>query len=60
MAKVRDEIVGKRFLSVSGGGSKLKLCKITEWDWRAGVIRACTHRDFRNTDLQVIFCYLII
>ena len=52
MAKTREELVGKRFLSVSGS-SKLKLSKITDWDWRAGVIRACTHTDSKNHDLQV-------
>lgn len=52
MAKIRDEVVGKRFLSVSGG-SKLKLSKICEWDWRAGIVRACTHTDAKHPDLQV-------
>ena len=35
----RDELVGKRFLCVSGPG-KLKISKICEWNWRAGIIRA--------------------
>lgn len=52
MAKTREEIVGKRFLCVSGS-SKLKLSKINEWDWRAGVIRACSHNDSKHQDLQV-------
>lgn len=52
MAKIREEIVGKRFLCVTGS-SKLKLSKINEWDWRAGVIRACTHTDSKHHDLQV-------
>ena len=52
MAKVREEIVGKRFLSVSKS-FKLKLSKINEWDWRAGVIRACTHTDCKHPELQV-------
>ncbi|XP_069993330.1 probable JmjC domain-containing histone demethylation protein 2C [Penaeus vannamei] len=56
MAKIREEIVGKRFLSVSSG-SKLKLSKINEWDWRAGVIRACTHTDSKHPDLQVLVEY---
>lgn len=51
--KYRDEIVGKRFLSVSGF-TKLKLSKISEWGWRAGVIRAASHKDNTNRDLQVI------
>lgn len=51
--KYREEIVGKRFLSVSGF-TKLKLGKITEWGWRAGVIRAASHKDNKHKDLQVI------
>lgn len=50
--KFREEIVGKRFLSVSGF-SKLKVNKISEWGWRAGVIRAASHRDNGCHDLQV-------
>lgn len=50
--KCREEIVGKRFLSVSGF-SKLKSGKISEWGWRSGVVRAATHRDNTNQDLQV-------
>ena len=52
MAKVREEIVGKRFLSVSSS-CKLKLSKLSECDWRAGVIRACTHKDLKHSELQV-------
>lgn len=48
----REEIVGKRFLSVSGF-VKLKENKISEWVWRAGVIRASSHRDNSHPDLQV-------
>ena len=48
----REEIVGKRFLSVSGF-VKLKQNKISEWGWRAGVIRASSHRDNNNPELQV-------
>jgi hypothetical protein len=55
MFKFREELVGKRFLSVSGGTSRLKLNKISEWGWRAGVIRASSHRDVQNPELQVIF-----
>lgn len=51
--KCREEIVGKRFLSVSGY-TKLKLGKISEWGWRAGVIRAASHKDNTHKDLQVI------
>lgn len=35
----REELIGKRFLVVSGL-SKPKISKISEWKWRAGVIRA--------------------
>lgn len=56
--KFRDEVVGKRFLSVSGN-SKLKLSKISEWGWKAGVIRAATHKDNSNKDLQVKKNFLI-
>lgn len=51
--KCREEIVGKRFLSVSSGFSKLKSAKISEWGWRAGVIRASTHKESNHPDLQV-------
>lgn len=51
--KAREEIVGKRFLSVASGFSKLKLGKIAEWGWRAGVIRAATHKDNFHKELQV-------
>jgi len=50
--KYREEIVGKRFLSVCGY-SKLKLNKISGWGWRAGVIRAASHKDNTNKELQV-------
>lgn len=52
--KFREEIVGKRFLSVSGF-TKLKVGKISEWGWRAGVIRASSHKDNTNKELQVLF-----
>ncbi|XP_023311015.1 probable JmjC domain-containing histone demethylation protein 2C isoform X3 [Anoplophora glabripennis] len=54
--KCREEVVGKRFLSVSGF-SKLKSGKISEWGWRSGVVRAATHRDNTNQDLQVLVEY---
>jgi hypothetical protein len=50
--KYREEIVGKRFLSVRSA-LKLKLNKITEWEWRAGVVRASTHKDLQNPELSV-------
>ncbi|XP_012055470.1 PREDICTED: probable JmjC domain-containing histone demethylation protein 2C [Atta cephalotes] len=54
--KFREEIVGKRFLSVSGF-TKLKVNKISEWGWRAGVIRAASHRDNGCHDLQILVEY---
>ncbi|XP_054265577.1 lysine-specific demethylase 3A-like isoform X2 [Macrosteles quadrilineatus] len=54
--RYRDEIVGKRFLSVSGF-TKLKLSKISEWGWRAGVVRAASHKDNKHKDLQVLVEY---
>lgn len=65
--KYREELVGKRFLSVSGV-SKLNVTKISDWGWKAGVIRAASHKDNKNKDLQVIlimyslkekFCLLV-
>lgn len=50
--KCREEIVGKRFLSVRCSG-KLKLNKIVDWEWRSGVVRAVTGRDTSNTDVSV-------
>lgn len=52
--KCREEIVGKRFLSVSGF-TKIKSGKISEWGWRAGVIRAATHKENTHPDLQVSY-----
>ncbi|XP_051173080.1 probable JmjC domain-containing histone demethylation protein 2C isoform X3 [Leptopilina boulardi] len=54
--KFREDIVGKRFLSVSGF-TKLKLNKVSEWGWRSGVIRAASHRDNNCQDLQVLVEY---
>uniref|UniRef100_A0A1Y1LQ77 [histone H3]-dimethyl-L-lysine(9) demethylase n=2 Tax=Photinus pyralis TaxID=7054 RepID=A0A1Y1LQ77_PHOPY len=54
--KCREELVGKRFLSVSGF-SKLKLGKVSEWGWRFGVIRAASHKDNTHKDLQVLVEY---
>ncbi|KAG5831132.1 hypothetical protein ANANG_G00300590 [Anguilla anguilla] len=48
----RPELVGKRFLCVSGR-ELLELGEIAHWRWRAGVIRAVTHRDSDNPELMV-------
>ncbi|XP_076367892.1 uncharacterized protein LOC143255703 isoform X2 [Tachypleus tridentatus] len=51
--KSREEIVGKRFLSVCTTG-KLKLSKLCDWEWRAGTVRAASHKDTRHRDLAVL------
>ncbi|XP_057214074.1 probable JmjC domain-containing histone demethylation protein 2C isoform X2 [Triplophysa rosa] len=45
-------VVGKRFLCVSGE-EPLEPAHIARWSWRAGVIRAVTHRDHDNPELTV-------
>ena len=49
----RDELVGKRFLLVPASNSKLKLSRISEWNWKAGVIRCASHTDIKDSELQV-------
>ena len=56
--KGREEIVGKRFLSVKSQ-TKLKLAKISEWEWRSGVVRAVSSRDSSRSDLSVSFLFYI-
>ncbi|MBN3304406.1 JHD2C protein, partial [Amia calva] len=48
----RPELVGKRFLCVSGEELP-ELGEIGRWGWRAGVIRAVSHRDNDNPELTV-------
>ncbi|XP_041124944.1 probable JmjC domain-containing histone demethylation protein 2C isoform X2 [Polyodon spathula] len=50
--EARPELVGKRFLCVSGEELP-ELGEIGRWGWRAGVIRAVTHRDNDNPELTV-------
>ncbi|KAL7869804.1 hypothetical protein AOLI_G00137920 [Acnodon oligacanthus] len=50
--EARPELVGKRFLCVSGE-EPLELGDIGRWAWRAGVIRAVSHRDTDNQELTV-------
>ncbi|MBN3290012.1 JHD2C protein, partial [Polypterus senegalus] len=50
--EARPELVGKRFLCVSGE-EPLELGEIGRWGWRAGVIRAVSHRDYDNPELAV-------
>ncbi|KAM8924254.1 putative JmjC domain-containing histone demethylation protein 2C isoform 2-T2 [Pelodytes ibericus] len=54
----RPELVGKRFVCVvrSGGEEPPELGEIGQigrWGWRAGVIRAVSHRDSHNLELAV-------
>ena len=53
----REELVGKRFLLVAASGksskSPPKLSRISEWNWKAGVIRCASHVDSRDPELQV-------
>ncbi|CAF4951205.1 unnamed protein product [Pieris macdunnoughi] len=51
--RYREDLVGKRFLSVSGV-TKIDVNKASEWGWKAGVIRAASHKDNKNRDLQLI------
>ncbi|XP_028824386.1 probable JmjC domain-containing histone demethylation protein 2C isoform X3 [Denticeps clupeoides] len=50
--EARPELVGKRFLCV-GGDAPPELGEIGRWGWRAGVVRAVTHRDNDNPELAV-------
>ncbi|KAI8480843.1 Lysine-specific demethylase 3B [Branchiostoma belcheri] len=55
MMEERKELVGKRFLCVSGGG-KLKFSRISEWEWKSGVIRAVSHKpeDQKHPDFSCV------
>ncbi|KAL7857600.1 hypothetical protein SRHO_G00164990 [Serrasalmus rhombeus] len=50
--EARPELVGKRFLCVSGE-EPLELGDIGRWAWRSGVIRAVSHRDTDTQELTV-------
>ena len=52
--KYREELVGKRFISVRSP-VKLKIGKISEWEWRSGIVRAISSRDTSSLDLTVSF-----
>ncbi|XP_052741070.1 probable JmjC domain-containing histone demethylation protein 2C isoform X2 [Bicyclus anynana] len=54
--RYREDLVGKRFLSVSGV-SKINVNKVSEWGWKAGVIRAASLKDNKNKELQVLVEY---
>ncbi|CAH2084891.1 unnamed protein product [Euphydryas editha] len=49
--RYREDLVGKRFLSVSGV-SKINVNKVSDWGWKAGIIRAASHKDNKNKELQ--------
>lgn len=51
--KYREDLVGKRFLAVSGV-TKINVNKVSEWGWKAGVIRAASLKDNKNKELQVM------
>lgn len=50
--KYREDLVGKRFLAVSGV-TKINVNKVSEWGWKAGVIRAASLKDNKHKELQV-------
>ncbi|CAH2046984.1 unnamed protein product, partial [Iphiclides podalirius] len=54
--RYREDLVGKRFLSVSGV-AKINVNKVSEWGWKAGVIRAASLKDNKNKELQVLVEY---
>ncbi|PZC86763.1 hypothetical protein B5X24_HaOG201622 [Helicoverpa armigera] len=54
--KYREDLVGKRFLAVSGV-TKINVNKVSEWGWKAGVIRAASLKDNKNKELQVLVEY---
>ncbi|RUS78896.1 hypothetical protein EGW08_013339, partial [Elysia chlorotica] len=51
--KTREELVGKRFTSVKSD-NKLKLSKVSEWEWRSGFVRAVSTRDTSSADFTVL------
>ncbi|XP_053407749.1 daf-12-interacting protein 1-like isoform X2 [Mercenaria mercenaria] len=51
--RYREELVGKRFISVRSP-QKLKIQKISEWEWRSGVVRAVSSKDSSSLDLSVL------
>ena len=56
--RYREELVGKRFISVRSP-HKLKIQKISEWEWRSGVVRAVSNRDTSSLDLSVSIVFLL-
>ena len=51
-SKTRPALVGRRFISLTGEQSP-KLSRISDFNWRVGVIRAATSADPQEADLQV-------
>ena len=47
----RAELVGKRFLLVASHPKPKK--SLSEWNWKAGVIRCASHVDSEDPELQV-------
>lgn len=60
----REELVGKRFLlvaaSTKSSKSPPKLSRISEWNWKAGVIRCASHVDSRDPELQVRYFFFYL
>jgi len=53
-SRTRDDLVGKRFLSVPNGhGNKLKISRVSDWPWKSGLIRCASHLDSKDPELQV-------
>lgn len=57
--KYREDLVGKRFLAVSGV-TKINVNKVSEWGWKAGVIRAASLKDNKHKELQVKFPLFLV
>ncbi|XP_072353682.1 lysine-specific demethylase 3A-like [Scyliorhinus torazame] len=47
------DLVGRRFLCVLTSFSREELERMSEWDWRAGIIRAASHKDLADPNLSV-------
>lgn len=56
---IRNELIGKRFLSISSelNINDLPIDNINTWPWSKGFIRAANHRDPKISDLQVFVEY---
>ncbi|XP_078079630.1 lysine-specific demethylase 3A-like [Mustelus asterias] len=48
-----SHLVGKRFLCLLASSSSQQPQPVPEWDWRAGITRAVSHRDLSDPNLLV-------